>query len=94
MVKFLLRCYYFLLYKKTVIQIAFWRKMQIVQISLIRVNALKTSKRSWAQGLKDDKILEKGIAIDGKTSCGTKDSITSLLTQFLRQSLQFVEFTL
>jgi predicted transposase YbfD/YdcC len=29
---------------------------------------------SWAQGLKDDKILEKVIAIDGKTSRGTKDS--------------------
>jgi predicted transposase YbfD/YdcC len=29
---------------------------------------------SWAQGLKDDNILEKVIAIDGKTSRGTKDS--------------------
>jgi predicted transposase YbfD/YdcC len=29
---------------------------------------------SWAQGLKDDQILEKVIAIDGKTSRGTKDS--------------------
>ena len=29
---------------------------------------------SWAQGLKDDKILERVIAIDGKTSRGSKDS--------------------
>jgi predicted transposase YbfD/YdcC len=29
---------------------------------------------SWAQSLKEDRIIEKVIAIDGKTSRGTKDS--------------------